>query len=79
MFHWRPARRLPPDIQLEVETLLADLRGAPSPGVDEAIRDAPKGRGLGFRGLIRLLPTAGLVGPRSRFIGGSGANDNGSR
>jgi hypothetical protein len=41
MFHYRPLRRLPPDIQLEIETLLSDLRGEKAP----PLRDASGGCG----------------------------------
>jgi hypothetical protein len=43
MFHWRRLRRLPPDIQLEVETLISDLRGErslPLRHADEPVAEA---------------------------------------
>ncbi len=52
MFHSRGLRRLPPDIQLEIETLIADLRGekAPPPRAE-----AIEASGLGRRN-VRYLP-----------------------
>jgi hypothetical protein len=49
MFHWERLRRLPPDIQLEVETLISDLRGETSP----PFRHADEAAGRGDRGSSR--------------------------
>jgi len=75
MSHWRRLRRLPPDIQLEVETLISDLRGArsiPFGHADEAGTEAFEDRGLSRHGRGALLSRfPGLL----RFVGGSRANE----
>ena len=75
MFHWRPVRRLPRDIELEVEALIAELRGearVPFRPAEERVNEASRARSLGVRSLFRFLPQAGL---RRDSVGGSGAND----
>jgi hypothetical protein len=67
MFHRQRLWLLPPDIQLEVETLLSDLRGeglVPSRHADEAVAEALDARGFSHDrppSLLRLR----------RFVGGS--------
>ena len=79
MFHWRPGRRLPRDLELEVETLLADLRGVPVLPAEETAREASRGHGLSLRSFSRFLPDAGFVRLRRPSVGGSSANDNDPR
>ena len=71
MFHSRGLRRLPPDIQLEIETLIADLRGekAPPPRA-EAIEASELGRQNVSAYLPRMLRLR-------RSIGGSRINESG--
>ena len=59
MFHWRPVRRLPRDIELEVEELIAELRGETRVPSREAVKEPSHARGLGVRSLLRFLPTRG--------------------
>jgi len=73
MFHWQRPRRLPLDIQLEVETLISDLRGEkslPFRRADEAGTETSKARGFRRheRGLSRLLRLC-------RFVGGYRADE----
>lgn len=78
MFHWRPVRRLPRDIELEVETLIAELRGearVPLPPTEEAVNEASRARSLSVHSLLRFLPHVGLIGLRRDSVDGSGAND----
>jgi hypothetical protein len=73
MFHWPPVRRLPREIELEVETLLADLRGeAPIAAAEEAVNEASSARGAGLRSLSRFLPRAEVFRPRTRSANGAG-------
>jgi hypothetical protein len=60
MFNRQGLRRLPPDIQLEVETLLSDLRGE-KPLPSEACDASRHEREAEATGFLRLR----------RFIGGS--------
>jgi hypothetical protein len=63
MFNRQRLRRLPPDIQLEVETLLSDLRGErslPSEALD-ASGSSRHERDADLPGFLRLR----------RFVGGS--------
>jgi len=75
MFDRRRLRRLPPDIQLEVETLIADLRGersVPLRPADEAVNKA-----LDARGSSRHTRHAGLPVLRlRRFVGGPRTDDS---
>jgi uncharacterized protein DUF3309 len=71
MFHSRGLRRLPPDIQLEIETLIADLRGEKAPPLRAEAIEASE--------LVRQNVSAYL--PRilrlRRSIGGSRVNESG--
>jgi hypothetical protein len=62
MFHWQRTRRLPPEIQIEVEMLISDLGGNRSAALRQS-REAG-GEACGVRGLSRGEPTAYL----SRFL-----------
>ena len=75
MFHWRTGRRLPREIELEVETLIADLRGVPFRLAEETVSQAPSGRRMGLRSLSRFLPLAKSDGLGRRSVGSPGADD----
>jgi hypothetical protein len=78
MFHWRPARRLPRDIELEVEMLLSDIRGearVPLPPAEEGVGEASWARGPSLRDLRRFLPRADFIRQRRRSVEDSGADD----
>jgi hypothetical protein len=75
MFHWRLGRRLPRDIELEVETLLSDLRGVPLRPGAEMVRAASSGHRPGLGSLSRLLSHARSNGLRRRSAGGPGVED----
>ena len=67
MFDRRGLRRLPPDIRLEVETLISDLRGENTPQLPhlgEAAAESQEGGDLSH--LLRLR----------RFFGGSGTSES---
>ncbi len=71
MFHSRGLRRLPPDIQLEIETLIADLTGEKGP---PPRAEAIEARELGRQNVGAYLPRILRL---RRSISGSRINESG--
>jgi len=69
---------LPRDIELEVEALIAELRGeAPvsSRPTEEAVNETSRAGSLSLRSLFRFLPHPGLIGLRRGSVDDCGASD----
>jgi hypothetical protein len=79
MFYWQRPRRLPPEIQLEVEMLISDLRGGWSVARQDAQKGAGEARatdGLSRRAQSTDTPAdARFLRPRRRLLGGPRNND----
>jgi hypothetical protein len=82
MFYWQRPRRLPPEIQLEVEMLISDLRGGWSVALQHAQQGAGEARATDGLSLLEqsadtsgLLADAGFLRPRRRLPGGPRNDD----